>query len=113
MTEHNRCQNTHKGDRCVYPDGHDGWEHSDESGRNRWPMHLPFDHPKQPGWKPSTLKDDTEEVGTLDQKHCPTCWCTKAQVEAHPNTTIGGRHDGKPAMYGQIDVGALTGGSDA
>lgn len=30
-------------------------------------------------------------------------------VQAHPNTTIGGAHDGQPAMYGQIDVGSLMG----
>ena len=33
-------------------------------------------------------------------------------VKAHPNTTIGGRHDGQAAMYGQIDVGPLTGGRE-
>lgn len=32
-------------------------------------------------------------------------------VKAHPSTTIGGAHDGRPAEYGQIDVSALTGGA--
>lgn len=43
----------------------------------------------------------TTETGDYD---CPG-------VQAHPNTSIGGRHDGQPAMYGQIDVGHLTGGN--
>ena len=33
-----------------------------------------------------------------------------AGIKAHPNTAIGGRHDGKPAMYGQIDLAPLLGG---
>lgn len=33
-----------------------------------------------------------------------------AGIKAHPNTAIGGRHDGQPAMYGQIDLAPLLGG---
>lgn len=32
-------------------------------------------------------------------------------IKAHHNTAIGGRHDGEPAMYGQIDVSQFTGGT--
>lgn len=45
----------------------------------------------------------TVKVDTVTGYQCPG-------VQAHPNTSIGGRHDGQPAMYGQIDVGHLTGG---